>query len=133
MLDAARGVLYHELDPLSEDTFTACSRHSIVELALRYFAAHPQTFLAAPGTNSGPSQPELGKIAALVDTPPKIRAENLLELPAPAALSSLGLVNSLTFVLNILTDPAGNQKSIPFCYSMAAAMAGLPQGRRLLI
>ena len=77
--------------------------------------------LAAQDTNPGPSRPELRKIAALVDTPPEIRAESLLELPAPAALASLGLVNSLTFVLNILSDPAGKQKTIPYYYGMAAA------------
>ena len=121
MLEAARSVLHSDMDPLTEQVFTAGSRQAIVNLGLEYFDGHPRAFTKALGTNPRPSFFELERMSIAAVSSPQSHAADLATMPAPAALALLGITNSLKFVLQIQSLPKAEQQAVPYYLNIVAA------------
>lgn len=120
MLQTARAVFHSEIIEMGDQARNAGERQAAIDLGLLYYVHHPQTFLASLDTIARPDQKDVVRATRLLKTPGIARYNYYRELPAPAALATIGVVNALTFIDQIYANGL-NPQAVPYYLSIAAA------------
>ena len=121
MVDTARNVALQEAANADTVKSMATIRQVISDLGLQYFIEHPDPFPESIYHPVNPEMADLIRIYQLLITDVDTRAESYAALPAPAALTAIGVVNAITFARQIKNDQPENEAHIPYLLNIAAA------------
>ena len=124
MLETARLVFNSEVAALAANPQQSGERQTIVNLGLQYLAQYPAVFLASLDKPIRPEQQGLDLVAHLLAIPTITQAHYMQQLPAPAALAAIGVLNALGYISRLQQDQPRHPdtpKVIPYYLDVAAA------------
>ena len=124
MLETARLVLNSEVPALAGNPQKAGERQTVVNLGLEHFVHHPAPFLESLANPIRPEQQDVDHIARLLSIPTIAQAHYMQQLPAPAAMAAIGVLNALGYIDRLqrdVPDHPETPKVIPYYLSVAAA------------